>query len=109
MNDFKVSIEYKNKKLQTVSERIYEFEEYVDELQLNIKRVITDVEDAFYQMQGKQKEEWDEDIKLLFEKIRHKLLDQANAIKRLPSTLNFRDIPCDSKNFSEVIAEILNS
>ena len=109
MDDFKVNIEYKNKNLQTVNERIYGFQEYVNELQLNIKRVITDVEDAFYRMQGKQKDEWDDEMKALFDKIRHKLLDQANAVQRLPSTLNFRDIPCNSKNFSEVIAEMLNN
>ena len=108
MNDFKVNIEYKDKKLQTVNERTYEFSEYVEMIQLELMRVIMDIEDAFYQMQGKPKEEWDNAILASFQKIRHKLLDQANAIKRLPSTLNFRGVPCDSKNLSEVIAEMLN-
>ena len=108
MNDFKVNIEYKDKKLQTINERTYEFAEYTEMIQLELMRVIMDIEDAFYQMQNKPKEEWDKDIFASFQKIRHKLLDQANAIKRLPSTLNFRGIPCNSKNLSEVIAEMLN-
>lgn len=109
MNDFKVNIEYKDKRLQTINERTYEFNEYVQMIQLELMRIIMDIEDAFYHMQGnKQKEEWDNDVLSAFQKIRHKLLDQANAIKRLPSTLNFRGIPCDSKNLSEVIAEMLN-
>lgn len=107
MSDFKVNIEYKNKHLQTVNEREYDFNEYTEMLQLELMRILMDVEDAFYQLQGNvQKENWSPLANDLFQKIRHKLLDQANAIKRLPNTLNYKGVPC--KNLSEVIAETLN-
>lgn len=110
MSDFKVNIEYKNKQMQTVNEREYEFSQYTEMLQLELMRVIMDVEDAFYQLQGNvQKDNWSPLASELFQKIRHKLLDQANAIKRLPSTLNYKGVPCDAKNLSEVIADMLNN
>lgn len=109
MSDFKVNIEYKNKHLQTVNEREYDFQQYVEMLQLELMRIIMDVEDAFYQLQNNtQKDDWSPLAMELFQKIRHKLLDTANSIKRLPSTLCYKGVPCDSKNLSEVIADILN-
>lgn len=109
MSDFKVNIEYKNKQLQTVNEREYDFPQYTEMLQLELMRILMDVEDAFYQLQGKQKDDWSPLANDLFQKIRHKLLDQANAIKRLPSTLYYKGVPCNSKNLSEVIADMLNN
>lgn len=110
MSDFKVNIEYKNKRLQTVNEKEYEFTQYTEMLQLELMRIIMDIEDAFYQLQGGlQKEDWTPEAQEMFQKIRHKMLDQANAIKRLPSTLNYRGVPCNAKNLSELIADVLNS
>lgn len=109
MSDFKVNIEYKNKHLQTVNEREYDFQQYVEMLQIELMRIIADIEDAFYRLQdNKLKEDWTQEATDMFQMIRHKLLDTANSIKRLPSTLCYKGVPCDSKNLSEVIAEILN-
>lgn len=105
-----VKIEYKNKALETVIEKEYEFSQYTELLNLELMRVISETEDAFYHLTGgKQKEDWDDDTKARFQHIRHKLLDQANAIKRLPQTLSFHGISAGSVNFSDVIAADINS
>lgn len=108
MSDFTVKIEYKNKDLETVIEKEYEFSQYTELLNLELMRIIAETEDAFYHLTGKQKDEWDNETKSRFQHIRHKLLDQANAIKRLPQTLSYHGIAMGSISFSKIIAEDLN-
>ena len=110
MSDFRVKIEYKNKDLETVVEKEYNFIDYVDMLNLELKHILMDIEDAFYAFSGnKQKEEWDKDTAERFKKIRHKILDQANAIKRLPENLTYKNIPATTMNFSEFIAKTISN
>lgn len=104
MSDFEVKIEYKNKDLETVIEKTYSFSQYTELLNLELMRVIAETEDAFYYLTGKQKDDWDDETMRRFQHIRHKVLDQANAIKRLPATLSYRGVAAGSINFSEVIA-----
>ena len=109
MSGFTVKIEYKNQNLETVIEKEYEFSQYTDLLNLELMRIIAETEDAFYHLTGKQKDEWDNETKSRFQHIRHKLLDQANAIKRLPQTLSFCGISAGSVSFSEVLAKNINN
>ncbi|MBP5423982.1 MAG: hypothetical protein J6Y78_16235 [Paludibacteraceae bacterium] len=108
MSDFVVKIEYKNKNLETVIEKEYSFIDYTEMLNLELKRILMDVEDAFYYLSGnKQKDEWDSELTEKFNKIRHKLLDQANAIKRLPENLSYKDIKASTMPFSEFLARTI--
>lgn len=108
MSDFKVTIKYKNKDLETVVEKEYSFTDYTDMLNLEIKRVLMDVEDAFYYFSGnKQKSEWDSELMERFNKIRHKLLDQANSVKRLPENLSYRGVRGSTMPLSEFIAKTI--
>ena len=110
MSDWKVKIEYKNEKLETVVEKEYDFVQYTELLQMELKRVIMDVEDAFYAFSGnKQKEDWDDDMKERFKRIRHKLLDQANAVKRLPQNLYHNGQTAYYMPSGEYIAHILSN
>ena len=105
MSDFVVKVEYKNKNLETVVEKEYNFIDYTEMLSLELKRILMDIEDAFYHFSGnKQKADWDQDTIERFNKIRHKILDQANAVKRLPQTLYYKDIPANSMSFGEYLA-----
>lgn len=107
MSDFKVKIEYKNKDLETVVEKEYNFIDYTEMLNLELKRILMDVEDSFYYFSGnKQKSDWDTELTERFNKIRHKILDQANAIRRLPENLTFRNIPATTMDLSEYIAKM---
>ena len=110
MSDFTVKIAYKNKNLENVNTRTYDFQQYAEMIKLELMRVIMDVEDAFYFLQGsKAKEEWSEESINKFQKIRHKLLDQANSIERLPRNLYFHDAPCIDMSVSKLVADILNN
>lgn len=91
MSDWTVKIEYKNKNMETIVEKEYDFIQYTEMLRMELMRVILDIEDAFYYFTGEeQKDNWDEETSRRFKKIRHKLLDQANAVKRLPLTLSYK-------------------
>ena len=108
MSDFVVKIEYKNKNLETVIEKEYNFFDYTEMLNLELKRILTDIEDAFYCCSGnKQKEEWSPELMEKFQKIRHKILDQANAIRRLPDNLSYKGIKASTIPLSEFIARTI--
>jgi len=108
MSDFKVKIEYKNKDLETIVEKEYDFIDYTEMLSLELKRVLMDIEDAFYYFSGnKQKQEWSPELTERFQKIRHKLLDQANAVKRLPQNLSCNGVKANTMSFSEYLARTM--
>lgn len=105
MNDINVKISYKNKKLEKVKDCTYDFSEYTDMVYFELMRVIMDIEDVFYRFEdSKSKDQWNEQNTTDFQKIRHKILDQANAIKRLPQNVFMKDIP-----MNEYIANILDN
>jgi hypothetical protein len=75
-----------------------------------LMRVIMEVEDTIYHLQGsRSKDEWDYETMEHFQKIRHKLLDQANAIERLPQTLHYKGVSCASVNLGEYLANIIDA
>lgn len=108
MSDFKVKIPFKNQKLETVVEKEYDFLDYTMLINLDLKKILGLIEQAFsYFNEGKPKEEWSEEATKMFAEIRHKQLDQANAVRRLPETLSYRNIPANTMNFGEYLAKIL--
>ena len=108
MSDFKVKIEYKNKELETVVEKEYDFIDYTEMLSRELNRILKNVEDVFFYMSDyKPKNEWDKELLERFDNIRHKVLDQANAIKRLPNTLSYKTIPANTMSISEFISRSL--
>lgn len=109
MNDFVVKVEYMNKNMETVIEKEYPFVQYAELISNELTAVITDVENAFYAFEnGEQKENWTPENLQRFKEIRHKLLDHANAIRRLPRTLSYKGIPANTINFSEALASAIN-
>ena len=104
MSDFIVKIEYKNKNMETVVEKEYDLISYTEMLHMELTRLIVDIEDAFYAFsENKQKDEWDPEMMERFKKIRHKMLDEANAIKRLPQNLTYKGIRADQISISDFI------
>lgn len=105
MSDLSVKVSYKNKNLEKVKDRTYDFNEYTDMVYFELMRVIMDIEEVFYKLEDyRSKEKWSSEHIDEFQKIRHKILDQANAVKRLPQNVFYKDVP-----MSEAIANILNS
>jgi len=108
MSEWTVKIEYKQKdengELQTVVEKEYDFLDYTDMLNLEIKNILIDIENAFYHFEGnKQKDDWSKEGKERFKIIRHKMLDKANAIKRLPETLYHNGISANQMTMGEML------
>lgn len=110
MSDFIVKIEYKNENLETVVEKEYDFPIYTDMMYEKLMGVIAEIESAFYYFSdGKSKDRWDENTLSRFKSIRHKLLDEANALKRLPNNLSYKGISAASIPMSEYIAKTLQA
>lgn len=105
-SDFIVKIEYKNKNLETVVEKEYDLISYTEMLNLELMRLIMEIEDAFYVFSGdKQKEDWPPELTDRFKHIRHKMLDQANAIKRLPQNLTYKGVRADQVSINDFIGQ----
>lgn len=110
MEDFTVKISYKNKNLEKVNEQVYGLKQYLEMTKLELMRIIMDVEDSFIRMNdGKPKEEWDSDILERFNRIRHKLLDQANAVERLPNNLYLGNNQIGTVNVSDFLANMFRT
>lgn len=107
LSDYSVKVVYKNKALEPVSERTYSLVDYCQEMKLGIMRTIMDVENAYYSLQGKkEKQEWDSETMKSFQHIRHKLLDAANNIQRIPNNLYVGNQNVNTIKLSEYIVDV---
>lgn len=110
MSDLTVKIEYKNKNMETVISKEYPFIQYTELIANELTSVITDVENAFYAFEkGEQRENWSPDNLQRFKEIRHKLLDHANSIRRLPKSLQYRGVPIEEITFGEYLNELFEN
>lgn len=92
MSDYAINIEYKDKSLKTVQQKTYSLQDYTALIKQGLLKVIADVEDAFYYLEdNKSKSDWDDVTTSMFQKIRHKLLDEANAVCRIPDNIVDRE------------------
>lgn len=91
IDNLSVAVSYKGKNGKE-NIHVYDFKQYTEIIKMELLRIILDVEDAFIYMQnGIPKEDWPEELNTRFQKIRHKLLDEANAVYRIPENLNFKE------------------
>ena len=105
-DDLSVVTDIRNRNGEFIEQRNDRFVTYTNMLSLEIKRIITDIEDVFYDCQGgKDKDHWDSEAQQKFSKLRHKLLDTANAIDRLPKNLRYKGLSCNSVPAADFIAE----
>ena len=89
MNNLKVNVVYRDKNLDPVYEKTYALRDYTDMIRMNIMRIITDVEDIVYTANGNlPKDDWSDKTFVAFQHIKHKLLDNAGAIGRLPDEIS---------------------
>jgi len=109
LNDYTVNIVYKNRSLEDVSQKSYPLSDYCQGQKLNLMHVIADVENAFYALQdGKSKDDWTIEATDLFQRIRHKLLDSANSIERLPRNLCCKGMNVSAMDSADYIADVVN-
>lgn len=86
--NLKARVVYRNRQKQTIQECEYALEDYMDMMSMDMKRLITDVEDLVYMSNNNSpKEEWPEWQLVSFNKIKTKLLDKAGEMERLPDSI----------------------
>lgn len=83
-----VRVVYRGKDLAPVYTKEYTLQEYTDMLQNDLRWLVTDLENLCYEASGgKPKSEWSDRLWVGFNTIKHKLLDKAGDIGRLPRNL----------------------
>ena len=83
-----VKVTYRNRDLEQVYTKTYSLNEYTEMLHADLLRLVTDIEDLCYTVNnGKPKEDWSDETFTAFNKIKHKLLDNAGDIGRIPENL----------------------
>lgn len=78
-------------------------------IRLDLLKVISDMEDLLYAATGgKRKQDWPPDLIAGFNRIKHRLLDKAGEVQRLPETLHLEE---EKKNdpLSEFIASVFKT
>lgn len=107
--DITVTVNYYNREKQDMKAETYGFKEYTELLKQELIQILVNVEDVFYRLNDERPPaEWDERSIKEFSHIRRKLLDQANAVARLPQTMKYRGTPVGSVSFSEILANALS-
>lgn len=88
MNEPKVHVVYRNSKLMPVADEMYDLAEYTEMIKNDLIRLISDTEDLVYAAtNGIPKSDWEDSVWSKFSCIKHKLLDKAGEISRLPNNL----------------------
>ena len=92
VNDITVRITYRDKDLHPTYTKTYSLGEYADIIRADLQGLVGDVETLGYiANDNKPKEEWSDESFAVFSRVKHKLLDKAGEIGRLPSNINVRD------------------
>ena len=100
-----VKVTYKDKDMRPTYTKTYPLCEYTDMLRQDLHRLISDVENLCYIANDNQaKEDWSDQTFEEFSRIKHKLLDKAGEIGRLPQNIVIRT----NEPLNEYVARILN-
>lgn len=109
MDDFTVNIVYRNKDLDEVGDRSFPVQLYCSNVKSDLMRVILDVENLIYELESyKRKEDWNNEHQQAFQHIRHRILDAANSVERLPENMRYKGKPLNSMPPSEYFAKFFN-
>ena len=98
-----IRVTYRKKNMEPTYSKVYSITEYTEMLRTDLLRLVTDVEELCYAANcNKPKEEWTDETFSGFSKIKHKLLDKAGDVGRIPENLVVKE---PLNNF---VARILN-
>lgn len=100
-----VRITYRDKDLQPTYTKTYSLGEYADNMRADLQGLVGEVETLGYMAnKNKPKEEWSDESFAVFSRVKHKLLDKAGEIGRLPANINFRE----TEPLANYVARILD-
>ncbi len=109
VQDYTVKITYRNETLKPVSQRVLPLNDYCREQRQTLMHVIADVETVFYSLLGNEsKEDWPPEAVEAFQKIRHRILDAANNIERLPNNLHYKNTPISFMSGADYVASAID-
>ena len=98
-----VRVTYRNKYMQPTYSKTYALEDYTDMIRADLMKLVSDVENLCYAANdNKPKEEWTDDTFSWFCLIKHKLLDKAGDIGRIPENIVYKE------PLNQFVARILN-
>jgi len=98
-----VRVTYRDDRLRPTHTRVYSLAQYTDMLRADLTRLVTDVEDLCYTVNNnRSKEEWTEETFTAFNKIKHKLLDKAGDVERIPENL----VVTESESLTDFVAKL---
>jgi len=87
-----VNVVEHDRDMKEVSNDLYPLREWCNIFRNNLWTLITDVEDVIYRAtNGSSKNDWTDDTWAKYCAIKHKLLDKAGEIERLPDNLRLRN------------------
>lgn len=87
-----VKVTYRDKEMNPTYSKTYTLKEYTDMLRADLLKLVTDVENLCYVANGnKQKEEWTDETFAGFCLIKHKLLDKAGDVGRIPENITMQE------------------
>lgn len=100
-----VRITYRDKDLQPTYTKTYSLSEYADSMRADLQGLVGEVETLGYIANGnKPKDEWSDESFAVFSRVKHKLLDKAGEIGRLPLNINLRS----TEPLASYVARILD-
>lgn len=107
--DYTVKVDYVNSHTGEHFQRIYPFSGYMSNMAFELKQVLYEIENVFFELENhKDRTEWSSESKTSFSKIRRKLLNGINSAQRLPETLCYKGVSCNSIPASEMLVNIID-
>lgn len=107
VEDYSVEIRRRNSDLNIVRQDNVPLLVFCDEQRRRLTYLIAEIENAFCDILGKPRNEWDEMTTDAFADIRRRLLDSANNIARLPENLCCNGTNINTVSATEYIANVI--
>lgn len=105
LKEIVVKVTYRDKDLRPTYTKTYSLDEYAETIRSDLQNLVGDVETLGYIANGnKAKEEWSDESFAIFTRIKHKLLDKAGEIGRLPVNMAVRT----KMSLSDFMAQLLD-
>ncbi len=105
-NRYSVSILTKNRDTHKLEKSSLGFTEFCYNVGYSLKCVLNEVEKEFIKTYGTNRTNWSEQTILDFSRIRSRLLDAANNVERLPTTLCYNGKSINTLSGGEYVAKM---
>lgn len=107
--DFTVRVEVKQRDSDQTKIEVFRFGDYVYHDSQSIKQMLFEFERIINRLENTtDKSEWSEETQSEYAAVRRRALNISNSIARLPQTLCYKGIPCNSIAANELFAQIID-